>query len=652
MSSANTGAAGTGSTGTGIGAKIKGTVDVIHGIGESLRGRAMGAVDTAIGHDGQQHASIATKGREEAEMGIARMKGQSGTTTGSAANPPADAVRGDGTRYPGTGAAPGREEQYNSGAQGGQHGGHAGLGRSGDDRATGNLVQGETHSSGGLGRGLGTGAGVGATAAGLEGNHHHPHQYDDTNMHQNQFGENEDNEPHAYTGSSGTGLGQQEPPGTGAPARQLAGHMATGHYEGDHASGDSAAGEKHSSSGRGRELATGAGVGAAAADLEGSHRHYHHHNGAGQNQDESGRTGADSGLGSGIGTRTGTNAAPYGARAVPGQEEQYGTSTPAGQTGGYAGSSWHEGGRTPGDHSVGERGHSIGGLGRGATTGFGAGAVAAAVEGRHRHDEDRTHNEPHNSSHRFGGNDVGGAEHTGNGSYANFTGVPSVPNKDYSGLGDRQVGSDSRAAGAGQQGRTAEGFGGSEVPGVPRGGQGAARNDQYGQNNDHSSVGNGLRSRGDGNGSGVYAHAGQDSAHDEFGQGSIPGISRHGQGDLKAAEYGQGHTMGDRTQHTASEAESGAYSGQGHPSQSGASVGGFGQSGAGQDGSSFAGVPGVFQSDKQYDSRQSEIPSDRAPARGQSEFAGVPGVLQQGDQSAGDAPPLPRRNEQPNVPRR
>ena len=85
----------------------------------------MGAVDTAIGHDGQQHASIATKGREEAETGIARMKGQSGNTTGGAANPPADAVRGDGTRYPGTGTAPGREEQYDSGAQGGQHGGHS-----------------------------------------------------------------------------------------------------------------------------------------------------------------------------------------------------------------------------------------------------------------------------------------------------------------------------------------------------------------------------------------------------------------------------------------------------------------------------------------------------------------------------------------------
>ena len=587
----------------------------------------MGAVDTAIGHDGQQHASIATKGREEAEMGIARMKGQSGNTTGGAANPPADAVRGDGTRYPGTGTAPGREEQYDSGAQGGQHGGHARLGRSGDDRAAGNLGQGETHSSGGPGRGLATGAGVGATAAGLEGNHHHPHQYDDTNMHQDQFGENGDNKPHAYTGSSGevvvgfisemgveqhdlgTGLGQQEPPGTGAPARQLGGHTATGHYEGDYASGNSAAREKSSSGGHGCELATGAGVGAAAAGLEGSHHHHHHHDGAGQNQGESGRTGADSGLGSGTGTATGTNAAPYGACAVPGQEEQYGTSAPAGQTGGYAGSGRHEGGRTPGDHSVEERGHSTSGLGRGTTAGLGAGAVAAGVEGKHCHDEHRAHNEPHYSSHRFGGNDVGGVEHTSNGEHANFTGVPGVPSKDYSGLGDRQVGSDSRAAGAGQQSRTAEGFGGSEVPEVPGGGQGAARDDQYGQNNGDSSVGHDSRSRGDGNGSGVYAGAGQDSAHDEFSQGNIPRIPRHGQGDLKAAEYGQSHTMGDRTQHAASEAESGAYSGQGHPSQSGASVGGYGQSGAEQDGSSFAGVPGVFQSDKQYNSRQSEIPS-------------------------------------------
>ncbi|KAF5392425.1 hypothetical protein D9757_002294 [Collybiopsis confluens] len=59
-----------------VGNKIKGAASTFHGIGESIRGTALGAVDT-IAHDKEgemKNDAIGQKGKLEAEQGMQRMR--------------------------------------------------------------------------------------------------------------------------------------------------------------------------------------------------------------------------------------------------------------------------------------------------------------------------------------------------------------------------------------------------------------------------------------------------------------------------------------------------------------------------------------------------------------------------------------------------
>ncbi|KAF7974173.1 hypothetical protein HWV62_13303 [Athelia sp. TMB] len=71
MSTSNT--AGTGA-GSGFGNKIKGAIQVTHGIGENIRGTVLGAVDTVSG-DNTGADNVATTGRAEVDQGMANMRG-------------------------------------------------------------------------------------------------------------------------------------------------------------------------------------------------------------------------------------------------------------------------------------------------------------------------------------------------------------------------------------------------------------------------------------------------------------------------------------------------------------------------------------------------------------------------------------------------
>ncbi|KIK70536.1 hypothetical protein GYMLUDRAFT_279025 [Collybiopsis luxurians FD-317 M1] len=68
-----------------IGNKIKGAADTVHGIGENIRGTALGAVDT-IAHDREgetRNDAIGQKGRLETQQGLERMSGYPANTTGA-----------------------------------------------------------------------------------------------------------------------------------------------------------------------------------------------------------------------------------------------------------------------------------------------------------------------------------------------------------------------------------------------------------------------------------------------------------------------------------------------------------------------------------------------------------------------------------------
>ncbi|KAJ7685924.1 hypothetical protein B0H17DRAFT_16308 [Mycena rosella] len=59
----------------GIGAKIKGAAQVVHGLGDNVRGSILGGVDTVVHQDSSQNDAIAAKGRAEHAVGAAKMKG-------------------------------------------------------------------------------------------------------------------------------------------------------------------------------------------------------------------------------------------------------------------------------------------------------------------------------------------------------------------------------------------------------------------------------------------------------------------------------------------------------------------------------------------------------------------------------------------------
>ncbi|KAF9561489.1 hypothetical protein CPC08DRAFT_707318 [Agrocybe pediades] len=64
-----------GHAGSSVGNRVKGAFEVLHGAGESIRGTAMGALDT-MGHEGlTKNDEIARQGRLEMERGLANLKG-------------------------------------------------------------------------------------------------------------------------------------------------------------------------------------------------------------------------------------------------------------------------------------------------------------------------------------------------------------------------------------------------------------------------------------------------------------------------------------------------------------------------------------------------------------------------------------------------
>ncbi|KAJ7190583.1 hypothetical protein GGX14DRAFT_47764 [Mycena pura] len=58
---------------TGIGSKIKGAVQVAHGLGENVRGTILGGVETALHKDSAANDAIAERGRAEHADGMAKV---------------------------------------------------------------------------------------------------------------------------------------------------------------------------------------------------------------------------------------------------------------------------------------------------------------------------------------------------------------------------------------------------------------------------------------------------------------------------------------------------------------------------------------------------------------------------------------------------
>ncbi|KAG2024059.1 hypothetical protein CC2G_001654 [Coprinopsis cinerea AmutBmut pab1-1] len=71
--------------GRSFGTKIKGVFEVIHGLGENIRGTALAAIDSMSKSDSTKNDEIARQGRLELERGLTNLgkrRGQSSATTG------------------------------------------------------------------------------------------------------------------------------------------------------------------------------------------------------------------------------------------------------------------------------------------------------------------------------------------------------------------------------------------------------------------------------------------------------------------------------------------------------------------------------------------------------------------------------------------
>ncbi|KIM75298.1 hypothetical protein PILCRDRAFT_13712 [Piloderma croceum F 1598] len=80
MSTDNTGT--TGGSKAGIGSKIRGAAEVVHGVGDNVRGTFLGAIDTATGRQ-SENDEIAARGRMEVSQGMAKIRGAgAGATAG------------------------------------------------------------------------------------------------------------------------------------------------------------------------------------------------------------------------------------------------------------------------------------------------------------------------------------------------------------------------------------------------------------------------------------------------------------------------------------------------------------------------------------------------------------------------------------------
>ncbi|KAI0044941.1 hypothetical protein FA95DRAFT_184552 [Auriscalpium vulgare] len=74
MSNINTTSTDTGSSGSRVGSKLRGAGEVVHGIGDSIRGTALEIVE--CGQAKREVTDIAARGREEVERGMSRIEGR------------------------------------------------------------------------------------------------------------------------------------------------------------------------------------------------------------------------------------------------------------------------------------------------------------------------------------------------------------------------------------------------------------------------------------------------------------------------------------------------------------------------------------------------------------------------------------------------
>ncbi|KAH6903390.1 hypothetical protein BKA70DRAFT_1300848 [Coprinopsis sp. MPI-PUGE-AT-0042] len=64
------------SRGRNVGGRIWGLWEVIHGLGDSIRGTALGAIDTMTHSDSRKYDTIASEGRAEMQRGLANLAGR------------------------------------------------------------------------------------------------------------------------------------------------------------------------------------------------------------------------------------------------------------------------------------------------------------------------------------------------------------------------------------------------------------------------------------------------------------------------------------------------------------------------------------------------------------------------------------------------
>ncbi|KAJ7159219.1 hypothetical protein C8R43DRAFT_994205 [Mycena crocata] len=112
-----------GSTSGGIGSKIKGATQVVHGIGENVRGTLLGGVDTVVHKKPTVNDEIAAKGRAEQAQGVAKIEAahRGANPTGAHGGTHPGGGLGTSPNVPNPGDAPPPSATYGAGAHPGGH---------------------------------------------------------------------------------------------------------------------------------------------------------------------------------------------------------------------------------------------------------------------------------------------------------------------------------------------------------------------------------------------------------------------------------------------------------------------------------------------------------------------------------------------------
>ncbi|KAF9501197.1 hypothetical protein BDN71DRAFT_1439507 [Pleurotus eryngii] len=82
----------------GLGDRVRGGFQAVHGVGDNIRGTALGLVDTATG-DGVANDEIARRGRAETSEGFAKLMGRGGSVSDSAMSHPYTVGTGTGVGH-------------------------------------------------------------------------------------------------------------------------------------------------------------------------------------------------------------------------------------------------------------------------------------------------------------------------------------------------------------------------------------------------------------------------------------------------------------------------------------------------------------------------------------------------------------------------